>query len=101
MGEINFYFTLSPKNLADIFPYYTYFNIKLWKMGHFMFLFELIMQDTGFISILSFSSYTTLINQETAGGWEHEFIYSVPVTQKAGCCAALAGSKEIQYISIC
>lgn len=41
------------------------------------------------------SSYANIINQETQGGWELEFIQSVPITKKAGCLGALLGGSDI------
>lgn len=41
------------------------------------------------------TSYASIINQETSGGWQLDFIQSVPVTKKPGCLAALFGASDI------
>lgn len=38
-------------------------------------------------------SYADIIDREAVGGWELDLIQQIPVTQQAGCIAALLGQK--------
>lgn len=37
--------------------------------------------------------YAEIIDREAVGGWELDLIQQIPVTQQAGCIAALFGQK--------
>lgn len=41
------------------------------------------------------AQYSDLIQREAVGGWELDMIQSIPVTEKAGCFAAMCGAKDI------